>query len=68
MSRPKVPTPDQVVRELGGQGRSARGKAAEALGMTRQNVGVWCRSGRIPPVAYFRLAAVRPAKWGHLVS
>ena len=64
MTKKGVPTPEQVKKEFG----NSRRKAAAALGVTTQAIGYWFKIGRVPDASHYRLAAVRPAKWGHLVQ
>lgn len=60
----KAPTPEQVVKELGGTRRSA----ARELGLTTQAIGYWFKVGEVPSRAWRGLALVRPQKWGYLAS
>lgn len=64
MARSKrIPTPDDVVAELGG----TRRKAAKELELTTQAIGYWYKIGKVPERAFRGLALCRPQKWGHLV-
>lgn len=63
MAKPKTVDPETLVSMFGNNTL-----AAEALGVSKQAVGKWRRSGRpVPQRHYIRIANLFPKKYGHLL-